>query len=162
MTTKAQLIALKAALVIWGGPLGAQIDVGACISELFGMFAEGAPQGLRVKILFAGETKRGEFEEAGMVDRNFTIVMKTPKSMAREADDTKESNATRPPYDLVESLRDALRAVQFGDPDNADGTNTTEVTPDYKGTGIFQTPTQGAVDGYQLDISIGTQLPAIP
>ncbi len=152
MTISAQLQQIREALAAWAARRKGAVEIGARISDLFGMFAEGAPDGLRVRILFSGETA-SEPQEAGRADRSFLIVMTTPRGLLAPGDDTRSTAGHTPPYDLVEELRQILRGLTFD-------VETTAGTPDFVSIGIFTLPDGRPVDAYQIEIKINVQLPA--
>jgi len=152
VTITAQLQTLRDKVAPWAKARKGAVEIGARVSELYALFAVGAPDGLAIRILFDGEVARDP-QAGGFVDRQFLVVMKIPKGLIAPGDDTRNTAGHSAPYDLLEELRDLLRDVDF------DG-DTTEGTPDFVSSGIFQTPEAGAVDAYQLTIKIGVQLPA--
>jgi len=123
--------------------------------HLFALLGE-KPGGLRIGILFSTEDKRGDYEEAGFVERRYLIVISRAKGFTLVPADSlvKGAAGARPMFDLVEEVRDLVRAISFS-------ADTTEVTPNYLGAKPYVTPNGVLTDAMQLEISIGTQLPAI-
>jgi hypothetical protein len=104
--------------------------------------------------MFQGEQKRGEHEEAGVVDRTFWVVISRGRGMKVDPGmSLVEDVAGGPPmFELVEAAREVLRGLTFD-------SETTEESIDYKSCEPF------VIDGflqdaYKLEFSIGCQLPA--
>jgi hypothetical protein len=123
------------------------IEIETSVEGLFGRFAEGAPEGVRAVVMFTGEDLR-EPNEGGLADRSFLVVTSVGKGFLAPGDATRGAL-----YQVVEDARQLLRGIQF----EAD---TTEVTPVYKGNGIFTMPDGRPVNAFQHTITIGVQLPA--
>jgi hypothetical protein len=104
-------------------------------------------------VLFQGEAKRGELEEAGFMDRTFMVIVSTGRGFVMPSDGLRETGGHKPISDLLEEARQVLRGIQFS-------SDTTEVTPDYKGMGIFTLPDGRPVDAWQMEFSIGVQCAA--
>lgn len=123
--------------------------------HLFGILMEN-PGGLRVLVMFKEETKRGDFEELGVVDRSFTVVLSRTKPMFVNAAEglIKPSAGGKAMFDLVEGCRDVIRGVQFDE-------GTTEVTPDFRSAGPMPMPDGVVSDAFAIEFGIGTQLPAV-
>lgn len=163
MTIAAQLLAVRAALTAWARSLGGTVEIAGDPFHLLGLL-QNKPGGLRVAILFQGETKRGEYEEAGLVDRNFSLVLSRGRGLAIEPADslvaTTPNAGGTPLFDLVEQARDLIRGLQFENTLVIPlASLTTEVTPNYLGSETFAVEGR-PIDAYQLNFQIGTQLPA--
>jgi hypothetical protein len=113
------------------------------------------PQSGAVIAMFESETKRGEFEEAGEVDRTFRVIITRGRGMKLEpgASLTDGVAGGKPMFELVEALVAVVRALEF-DP------VTTETHVNYRETKPF-TMEGYTLDAYQVEFSIGCQLPAV-
>lgn len=154
MTIAEQLNAVNAVLKPWAEDFGGTAEVAGDPFHLFAMLGL-KPGSVRAVVLFAGEVKRGEFEESGIADRNFAVVITRGRGLTLEPGAplvTGGAGADQPLFALVEQARDLIRAMSF----TAD---ETEVTPNYLGCEIFPTPEGRPADAYQLNFSIGVQLP---
>ena len=112
------------------------------------------PGGFRVVVLWAGDKKRGEHEEAGVVDHSFQIVTGMGRALTREpglhlADG---ASGAEPLYKLIGELREVLRGLQFPD-------GVTEGALNYLGTDSFTTPEGLAIDSYVSTFQLGAYLP---
>lgn len=152
MTIAAQLNDIAEPLTWWARPLGASVAVASDPVHLFNLLAE-KPGTARVAVMFEREEKRGEIEEASMVDRYFSVVVSRGRGFTQPGVNLTAGRAGEAPlYSQVEAVRQVLRAVQF----EAD---TTEVTLDYRSCRPFPVPPEYLVDAYQIELSIGTVLP---
>jgi hypothetical protein len=149
-----QLKLIQSSLVDWQRANKASIEIARDIVHVFGLLTT-SPGACRVAIVFREEVKRGEYEETGMVDRKYWLVISQGRSLKlNPADQLTEGHAGgKPLYDLGEELREELRAFEFDQ-------DTTEVTPDYKGTYPFEADGWLIAANY-LEFTIGTQLPAV-
>lgn len=154
MRISAQLNQVATTLDVWCRTKGGVAVVASDPFEMLGML-QNKPGGLRAVVMFTGENKRGEYEEAGFVDRNFAIVVSRGRALTLEpgASLTVGSANGDPLFDLAESARDVIRGLSFD-------AETTEVTPNYTGTEALAVDGK-RLDAYQLNFQIGTQLPAI-
>jgi len=106
-----------------------------------------------VVLVMEGETKRGEHEEFGRVDRDFILMVSIGGGMSIEAEHLFDEGPTGMPlYDLVEMARDAIRAVRFTD-------GTCEEYPDYKSIERHDVG-EAIMDVMLIRFSVGTQLDA--
>lgn len=157
MTIAAQLLQVAAALDAWARALekGGYSEVASDPFHLLGLLSL-KPGNVRATVLFTTETKRGEHEEASMVDRSFAVIISRGRGMTLEpsASLVKGNAGGQPLFGLVESARDVVRGLSFA-------SETTEVTPNYTGTEIFAVDGK-AIDAYQLNFQIGTILPVPP
>jgi hypothetical protein len=160
MTIRTQLEQIKVAIDTWAK--GKAIKVGVAQGpEHAGWLLSQSPGAGRVYICFASEMKRGEYEESGEVDRLFNVILSRPTGLKAEPGDSLMDGADGGPamFDLLEELRAVVRAVVFTEPAD-DPMETTEVSPNYQKMEPFVW--QGyRTDAYQIDFSIGCQLPAV-
>lgn len=155
MSIKDFILRLRAELRTWVAAYAGSAEIAGDTVDLFGLLAL-KPGSVRVVIWIPREGKRGEFEESGMVDRELQIFVSRGRGFAALATDSlirETAGAGKPLYDLVEEVRELVRAMDLP-------ADTTESTPDYKGFEPFSLPTDRAVDAYQLRFSLGIQLPA--
>ena len=154
MTIAEQIAVIKAALVSWSKQNKGNVHVAGDAAHLFRLLAN-SPGSLRAVILFDAETKRGEFESSGGVDRKFLVVISRGVGFKLDpADNLVEGSAGgRPLYDLIEEGRETVRALRFT------GDGQIEPEPDYKGTNRTQFEGLLATDAYQIEFTLGTQLP---
>ena len=112
------------------------------------------PGGFRVVVLWAGDKKRGEHEEAGVVDHNVQIVTSMGRALTREPGQHLADGASgaEPLYKLIGELRETLRGLQFPD-------GVTEGALNYLGTDSFTTPEGLAIDAYVSTFQLGAYLP---
>lgn len=152
MTISAQLKQVAAALQTWAVQKGGSAEIAGDPFHLLSLLQH-KPGSVRAAVLFAAETKRGEFEEASMVDRGFTVVISRGRGLAAVPTDSlvKGQGDGQPLFDLVEEARQIIRGLSFS-------ADTTEVTPNYTGCEPFAVDGK-AIDAYQLSFQIGTQLP---
>lgn len=162
MKIREQFQTLHAALDTWARERGGLCEIASDPFHLLALLQH-KPGGIRAAILFAGEIKRGDFEETGAVDRNFSVILSRGRALTAEPSDSlmKESaSGGAPLFDLVEQARDIVRAIQFEDTGAVPLEQlTTEVTPNYLGAEVFAVDGK-PLDAYQLNFQIGTQLPA--
>lgn len=154
MTIAEQIKLVKKALEDWGGGAKATVAIAQHPIDFFTQLRTG-PGKLRAVIMFRGEDKRGEYEEAGVVDRKFWIGLSRGKGLQLNQAEAliDESGAGPALYDLIEEVRQVVRGLEFAQ-------DTTEVTPDYKGFNPFEV--EGwLLDAYNLEFWIGTQLPGV-
>lgn len=153
MTIAAQLNQVATALDAWAKEHGGTAEVAADPFHLFALLGN-KPGGVRAVVLFAGEAKRGEYEEQGAVDRSFGVIISRGRGFTLDpsASLVKGAGGGEPLYDLIEEARQLIRRISFD-------AETTEVTPNYLGCDLFPASEGKPVDAYQLNFSIGTQLP---
>jgi len=112
-----------------------------------------SPGQIKAVVMYHSEVKRGEFEEAGFVDRTFWVVISRSRGLKLEPGASLTDGVSGGPamFDIVDDARDVLRGLEFAP-------ETTEVHIDYKGAEPFSV--EGYLtDAYKLEFSIGTQLP---
>ena len=154
MKISEQLKAVRDALADWAREHGGQVFVAADPYHLVTLLRE-TPKAIRCVVMFHGETKRGDYEERGAVDRTFWVVCTRGQGLKLEPGASLVDGVAGglPLFDLVEEARQIIRGIQFS-------ADTTEVTPNYLGVEPFSTEGY-LVDAYRLEFSIGTQLPAV-
>ena len=153
MTIAEQIKATLAALQAWGVDGRAVIAPATDPVDFFSILRTG-PGRVRCAVLFRGENKRGEHEEAGVVDRVFWVGVSRGKGLQLNRADALINDGGAGPamFDVCEEVRQVIRRIQF------DGA-TTEGTPDYKSFAPLEV--EGwLLDAYTLEFWIGTQLPA--
>ena len=154
MKNSEQLKLIRDALTPWANANKGKVEIAQDYNHLFGLLKV-APGGFRVSVKYNGEDKRGDLEEAALVDRKFIIAFSYGYSLQLEKGDAliKGQSGGRPLADLAEELRDQLRDLQFS-------TDDTEVTPDDRSTRILADLMPGFdVDGFFLEIWLGCILP---
>ena len=151
MSITDQLTQLRDALQAWAAKNKGAAEVASDPAHLFALLAQ-KPAGIRVALLFTGETAR-EPQEGGFVDRTFLIVLTQGRGFQLPEQALTTTAGRRPMFEFVEEARQLLRGVQFE-------SETTEVTPDFRSIGLFTLPDGTPVDAYQIEIAIGVQLPA--
>lgn len=152
MTIAEQLKFIKEKLKPWTDEVKGRVEIAADPVHVLGLLAT-SPGSPRVVILFDGEEKRGEYEELGRVDRKFLVIVSRGRGFKLEPGDALTDGAAggRPLFQLVEEGREMVRAIVFD-------RETTEGIPNYTATRRLQLEEQ-TVDAYQIEFSIGTQLP---
>lgn len=152
MTIAEQLQFVRDQLQPWAVEVKGRVEIAADAIHLLGLLAT-APGAPRVVILFDAEDRRGEYEELGRVDRKFMVVVSRGRGFALDPGQSLTTGVAggRPLYDLVEQAREMIRGLVFD-------RETTEGIPNYTGTVRF-TLEENAVDAYQINFSIGVQLP---
>jgi hypothetical protein len=155
MTILAQLSLILGTVDAWAQPRGYKAEVVGNVSNLVSRFAEAAPQGLRVAILYTGFDKAGDFEEARMlpVTHKYLVVASAGKGFVEPSDILHDTAGHKPIFTPFEELIGALRAMRF----NA---ATTDQAPDLRNAGVFTFPDGRAADAYQVELSIGTRMSA--
>lgn len=152
MTISDQLKFIKAQLTPWITEVKGRVEIAADAVHLLGLLAlsPGAP---RVVILFDGEDKRGEYEELGKVDRKFMVVISRGRGFKLDPGAALTEGVAGGPalYDLFEQCREVIRDIVF---DRA----TTDGITNYT-AGLRFSLEENAVDAYQINFSIGVQLP---
>lgn len=154
MTIAQQLKAVRdaATMIAWAAEVTATVVIASDSNQVF-TFLESKPGTPKAVILYDGEEKRGEHEEAGRVDRNFSVVVSRGQSLDINQDYIADDNAGGYPlYDLVEGCRDAIRGVRFT-------ANETEVYPNFKSISRYEVG-DALFDAYKIEFSVGTQLDA--
>lgn len=149
------LISIEAALKVWAKPHAGTVHLAGDPLHLFSLLGD-KPGGVRAAIMVRDGQKRGEYEEAGQEDVTFLVVVSRGRGFKAEPADNlvRGSGGGAPLYDLVEQIRDVVRGIDLDD-------ETTEVTFDFKGFGPYHNPFEILADAYQLEFSIGRQLPGI-
>jgi hypothetical protein len=147
-----QLKLVRDALAAWSRTCGATVAIASDPFHLVALLREN-PKAPRAAVLFMGESKRGEHEEAGMVDRTFWVVVSRGQGLRLEpgAGLVDGASGGQPLFDLVEQVRDVIRSLSFHP-------ETTEVTPNNLSIDAFNTEGY-LMDAYKLEFSIGVQLP---
>lgn len=146
---------MEAALKSWADTHGGKVHIAGDPLHLFALLGD-KPGGVRVAVLVRDGLKRGEYEEAGHEDVTYLVVLSRGKGFTMERGDNlvRGSGGGAPLYDLVEEARDVVRGINL-DPE------TTEATFDFKRFGPYQNPFEILADAYELEFSIGRQLPGI-
>lgn len=149
-----QLKTLRSEFAAWIQDFHGRAEVAGDPVHLFAMLAN-KPGGVHACILFVSEIKRGEYEEAGGVDRTYWVIISRGQGFTLAGKDSLVTgNAGKAPlFDLVEQAREVIRQTQFDVTD-------TEVTPNFLAIRPFQLPTEKPVDAYQIEFSIFVQLGA--
>jgi hypothetical protein len=152
MTIADQCKAVRDVFKDWSQANAGQVEIAKDIVHVFGMLTQ-KPGTARAVVVFRDEVKRGVFEETGMVDRKFWVVVSQGRSLKLQpADQMVEGSAGgKALYDLTEDARDVVRGISF----EAD---TTEVTPDFKGIYAFEADGWLIAANY-IEFTIGTILP---
>lgn len=152
MTIGEQLAFVRDGLTIWAAEVKARVEIAADPVHLLGLLAT-SPGAPRVVVMFDAEEKRGEYEENGRVDRRFIVVVSRGRGFKLDPGDALLEGVAggRPLYDLVEYARENIRTLVFD-------RETTEGIPNYLATRRLQLEELN-VDAYQIEFSIGTQLP---
>lgn len=146
---------MEAALTAWAKPGGGKVHVAGDPLHLFALLGD-KPGGVRVAIMVRDGQKRGDYEEAGQEDLTCLVVVSRGQGFTMERADNlvRGSGGGAPLYDLVEQIRDVVRGIDLD-------TETTEFTFNYRGFGVYQNPFEILADAYQLEFSIGRQLPGV-
>ncbi len=150
MTIAEQLNFIADALKPWAEETKTRIEIALDPLHVIGLIST-APGAARVILMFDGEDKRGEFEESGRVDRKFLLVVSRGRGLTLQPGDalTQGVAGGKPLYDLIEEAREMVRALRFDE---------AETIPNYLATRRL-TLGDNLVDAYQIEFSIGTQLP---
>lgn len=153
MTITEQLLALRESFAEWAqGYRGGTAEVASDPFHLFALLAA-KPGAVRACLFFKEELKRGEHEEAGVVDRTFVAVISRGRGFQREPADSLivDGRPGTPLFEIVEDARQLIRSFEFP-------ADVTEVRPDVKRIELFPMPGDAVVDAYQIEFSIGCQL----
>lgn len=155
MTIAEQMTLLREELAEWTRTKRGHVEIASdavhFVAEL--RSAPGAP---RVAILFDGEKPVGDHDELGMVDRVFLVGISRGRGLNFDPSDslTKGSTGGEPLFDLVEQLREVMRAVLF-EPETTEGRLT------YGGIERLEVPGL-LLDAYTVRASLQTQIPEVP
>lgn len=155
MKTSDDLIFLRTQLAKWASPFSGTVEIASDIVHLFALLSI-KPGGFRIAVKWKGEDKRGEYEEAGMVDARYWVCLSFGNSMLLNKGSAlaEPSGGGDPWADTVEACRDFIRGLQF-DP------ASTEAGPNYLGVHeLIDISPEFLVDGYYLEFLIGKLLPA--
>ena len=156
MTIKNQINTLVTALNTWGKTTDSKAEPATDLLHFFSIITRGLslkPGAVRLAVMFNGETVRGDIEELGRVDRSILIGISRGRGLTLLGADalTRDTGAGDPLFDLAEQVRDTILGHQFD-------SQTGEAWPYYKG--LKRIEIEGMlIDAYQIEISIGTQLP---
>ena len=160
MTIKEQLLIVRDRFAPWARANGAKVEVASDPYHIVYLLVQ-APGAMRACVMFHSDAKRGEYEESGMVDRTFWVVVSRGKGMKIDPGASLTegvSGGGKAMFDLVEEARELIRGISFEG--ETDFPRTTEVTPNFKGAEPFAI--EGYLtDSYRLEFSIGVQLPAV-
>jgi len=154
MTIVAQLKQVRDAFAAWAQGNSGVVAIAADPYQLV-VLLRTASKAMSAVVMFHGETKRGEYEERGAVDRTFWVVITRGQGLKLEPGANLIAGVAdgKPLFDLVEEARETIRHLSFDDA-------TTEVTPNV--TEISPFNTEGfLMDAYKIVFSIGVQLPAV-
>jgi hypothetical protein len=152
MTIKEQVQVIYDALAAWHQVNGGAVKVANDESHLFTILGD-APGAPRTAILFDEETPRAEESNdySGRVDRKIIIAVSRGRGFNLNQGDSlmKGADGGKPMFELVEELREVLRALRFGD---------YEPIPRYLGSARLQF--QGVTtDAYKITIGPAAQIP---
>jgi len=153
MTIAEQLKQISERLAPWAQSVGGRVEIANDPVHAFSILQAkpGAPTAV---VQFHDEEKRGEYEEASMVDRTFHVIIYRSAGMKLGKGESLVAGTAggRALYDLAEEVRELVRGISFDE--------TTEVTPDYRRTQpyTFQDVT---FDALQIEFTIGCQLPPV-
>ncbi len=158
MTIASQLKVVRDALREWAAGRHGGVEIAADPEHLFALL-QIKPGGFRAVVIFQGETKRGEYEELGFVDRTFWVVLSFGRSMMLDKGNALVTSraGNLPLFDLVEECRELIRGISF---EEANDSATTEITPNFKAIETFDTGDL-QLDAYRIIFTIGCQLPAV-
>ncbi len=148
-----QITYIRDELHDWASALGGGCEVAGDIVHAFALLQH-KPGTVRCVVWLSGEEKRGDYEEAGFVDRQFTVFISRGRGFTLEPGDSltaRTAGNAEPLYDLVEEARQVIRGLQFA-------VDETEVTPNFKSIRPFAFPTERPVDAYQIEFSLGSEL----
>lgn len=153
MTIAEQLRDVRAGLAEWAQTCGASVEIAADAVHLWHLL-KGKPGAVRALLLFESEQKRGEYEETGRVDRKFLLILSRGRGFTLDpADNLVEGSAGGlPMYDVIESARDAVRALN-ADPQDETG----ERLVNYQQT-VRVDAGELRVDAYQIEFSLAAQM----
>lgn len=154
MTISEQLIKLREALTTWAANHTGTVQIVARVSELAGILGK-KPGGVRVVLLWDSETKRGDFEELGRVDRKFKAIISVGTGLKADRGEalTEGSAGGASFYDICEEAREIIRATQVESAEDID-----EIVTDYLSMSRFEL--DGVfTDDVQIDFQLATQLP---
>ena len=158
MKIKDQLIALQQSATDWTKANPGSVAIATNLDDMLTQLGLQTAAGkVAVVLMFHSETKRGEYEESGFVDRTFWVALTISKGLKADASArlTDGAAGAKPLYELYEDFRDkVIRSMSF----NAE---TTEVTPDYKGCEPLQVNGITLTDTLKLEFTIGVQMPGI-
>jgi uncharacterized protein YbjT (DUF2867 family) len=155
MTIAQQLKATAKALKAWASGNNGVVSIAGDLEGMLTVLRE-VPGAVRVVVMFHREEKRGDYEERGAVDRYFWVALARGKGLKIEtgANLVEGTAGGAPLFDLVDEARQVIRGLSFD-------SDTTEVTPDYKGADPLTVNGLTLTDVQRLEFSIGTQLPAV-
>src|SRR6516162_4369521 len=114
MTIAAQLKQIRDTFDAWARGNSGTVAVASDPYHIAYLLVTG-PGATKCAIMCHGEHKRGEYEESGMVDRVFWVVISRGKGMKVEpgASLTEGVAGGKPIFDLLEEAREIIRALSF-------------------------------------------------
>lgn len=139
----------------WATTQTGSVEIAFDINHLFALLSI-KPGGFRVAILWEGQEKRGQIEEASMVDDTCKVCISFGRPMKLEMGNALVNGAegSAPFCDLVEGLRDTLRAICY-DPESS------ESIVDYKrARPLVDINPNFLLVGFFIEFSLGNILPA--
>jgi hypothetical protein len=144
---------VKTALEDWVRRHRGSVEIAGDQDHLFALL-EASPGFVRASIMLRREAKRGEYEEAGMIDLTFIVVISRGRGFSATTSDTlvKDTSLGAPLFTVAEEARDVVRSITFPE--------KTEQTANYMGMDLFEFPLDRPVDAYQLTFTLGCQMPA--
>jgi hypothetical protein len=150
VTITAHLDALLSALTTWGADFNV-IPIAAANRKDVLEFSSEVPTGLKVLVVFTGETMPEENSQALVVWRNFSVVMVRPFGWSlNRADNLAVGDATQSPLlFILESCRNAIISAQIGE--------AQELWPRYVALSEVD-PGEIPADVWQLDFVAGALL----
>jgi hypothetical protein len=161
VTIKDQLELVEAQFDGWAKEHSGRVLIATDPADVFTRLTD-KPGGVCAFVLFQNEEKFGEYEELGMVNRTYLVIVSRGRGLELDpATNLVRGRAGGPPlFDLIESARQLLRACDFTppqdeqhhDPENA------ECVPDYKGARPWRGAADLPLDAYELEFSVLTQL----
>lgn len=154
MTSKDLILQVRDALKTWAAGHGGTAEIAGDVIDVFQKLTN-KPGSVRAVVWLRQEDKRGDFEETGVVDRTVIVFISRGRGFTLDPTDSlwlDTAGSGEPLFDLVEEARRLIRSMSLPQ-------ETTEATFDYKGYQPFNLATEQPVDAYQLEFSIGVQLP---
>jgi hypothetical protein len=163
MTIAEHLELIRASLDLWAADHRSSCHIAPDPAHLYAMVFEATPGGVGAYISFVSEEVFGDFsEESGMISRTFQVVISQGKGFQAEPADsfTKADSAGEAMYDLVESCRQAVRAMTITpyDDENRDAMDLERALA-YRGARPWKAAQGLPVDAMELEFKLAVQLP---
>lgn len=154
MKISAQAKVIRDGVADWARTRNGSVEIALDLNHLFALLSI-KPGGFRAAVIWDRQEKRGEHEEASMVDNFFRVYLSFGRNLKLEKGSalTDGAEGGAPFADLIEELRDTLRGLAAFD-------DSTEQTLDFKGAWkATDAHPELLVDSWYCEVSLGGIIP---